>query len=292
MSAPNFMCIGTAKSGTTSLYNILKQHSEIYLPSFKEPHFFDITSTYQKGLKWYIDTYFNNVKQEKCIGDFTPTYLFESESAKRIYNDLGSDVKFIVILRNPVHRAYSHYLHSKRDLHEDLSFTNAIKKESQRIKQGDYLSRFRFSYISQGRYYNMLLEYFKFFPKENFLIINFEDEFLAKRNETISKVLSFLEISSENINVDIKSNQASEPRSKILKNIMRRDGGYRRIIKKLFPSSIKRQIIKNIIQRLNLKSYSPPELRSIDKKVIFDKYFRKEVNNLEKLINRKMNWDQ
>ena len=55
MSLPNFMCIGAAKSGTTSLYDILKQHSDIFVPSFKEPHFFDIPSAYKNGISWYAE---------------------------------------------------------------------------------------------------------------------------------------------------------------------------------------------------------------------------------------------
>ena len=129
MSLPNFMCIGASKSGTTSLYDILKQHSDIFLPSFKEPHFFDIPLVYQNGIEWYKKTYFQSVKNEKCIGDFTPTYLFDEHAPERILNDLGVNMKFIIILRNPVDRAYSHYLHSKRDLHEHLSFEDALKKK-------------------------------------------------------------------------------------------------------------------------------------------------------------------
>ena len=128
MSLPNFMCIGASKSGTTSLYDILKQHSNIFLPTFKEPHFFDISPVYEHGISWYDKTYFSGVKKEKCIGDFTPTYLFDKYAPERILSSLGKNVKFIIILRNPVDRAYSHYLHSKRDLHEHLSFEDALKK--------------------------------------------------------------------------------------------------------------------------------------------------------------------
>ena len=118
------------------------------------------------------------MKSEKCIGDFSPTYLFEGKAAKRILNDLGNKVKFIVILRNPVDRAYSHYLHSKRDEHETLPFQEALSKEKNRINHLDYLSRIRFSYVEQGLYYKMIKQYFDFFfKKENFLIINFENDF-------------------------------------------------------------------------------------------------------------------
>jgi len=99
MSLPNFMCIGAAKSGTTSLYDILKQHSDVFIPSFKEPHFFDISTVYEHGVSWYEKTYFSGVKKEKCIGDFTPTYLFDKYAPERILALLGEGVKFIIILR-------------------------------------------------------------------------------------------------------------------------------------------------------------------------------------------------
>ncbi|MBT4344426.1 MAG: sulfotransferase, partial [Flavobacteriales bacterium] len=58
MKVPNFMCLGVTKSGTTSLYDILIQHPEIYIPKFKEPHFFDITENFKNGVQWYSDNYF------------------------------------------------------------------------------------------------------------------------------------------------------------------------------------------------------------------------------------------
>ena len=97
MSLPNFMCIGAAKCGTTSLYDILKQHTDVFIPSFKEPHFFDISTVYENGISWYEKTYFRGVKEEKCIGDFTPTYLFDKNAPQRISSNLGNNLKFIII---------------------------------------------------------------------------------------------------------------------------------------------------------------------------------------------------
>ena len=267
MNLPNFMCIGAAKSGTTSLYDILRQHSDVFIPSFKEPHFFDIHSVYANGLSWYAKTYFNEVRNESCIGDFSPTYLFESKAPERIFTDLGANVKFIIILRNPVDRAYSHYLHSKRDEHEHLSFSEALSFEKERTNnQEDYLSYLRFSYITQGMYCQMLKRYFKFFPKENFLIINFEKEFVNQRKEIMDRIFDFLEINKEDISIDILSNQASKAKSIWLKRIMKKSGWWRKILKTLIPSLKVRQIIKNRIQRANLRKYTPPLLDKDEKK--------------------------
>ena len=291
MSIPNFMCIGAAKSGTTSLYDILRQHSDVFIPSFKEPHFFDIPSVYENGLEWYTETYFSSVKDEKLIGDFSPTYFFDTNSAQRIFNDLGSSIKFIVILRNPVDRAYSHYLHSKRDEHERLSFSEAISAESARVAKNNYLDYLRFSYIGQGMYSQMLKRYFNLFSKENFLVINFEQEFVAKREETVKRIFEFLELEDQELLINISSNKASRARSVSLKKLMKRTGWWRKLFKMIIPSLKNRQIIKNRIQRANTTTYTPPYLVKKERERIYKTYFKNDILELENLLNKKMYWD-
>ena len=171
MSLPNFMCIGAAKSGTTTLYDILKQHPEIFIPAFKEPHFFDIPENYNNGIDWYKKNYFRKADRS-IVADFTPSYFFEKETPKRIFKDLGTKIKFVVLLRNPVDRAYSHYLHSLRDKHEHLSFEESLQHENNRIEQfikdQDYLSYLRNSYYHQGLYGNMIERYLQYFSLKNF----------------------------------------------------------------------------------------------------------------------------
>jgi hypothetical protein len=292
MSLPNFMCIGASKSGTTSLYDILKQHSDIFLPSFKEPHFFDIPSVYQNGIEWYKKTYFHSLKNEKCIGDFSPTYLFDEHAPERILNDLGVNVKFIIILRNPVDRAYSHYLHSKRDQHENLSFKEALFLEKERFSKKDYLSYLRFSYTAQGMYCQMLIRYFKFFPRDNFLIINFEEEFVNQRGGTINRILDFLDLENEEFDINISSNKASKAKSTLLKKVMKKTGWWRVLIKRMIPSLKIRQIIKNRIQRANITTFTPSKLSSLEKRELFNLFFKDDVGELELLLNKRMNWNK
>jgi hypothetical protein len=297
MSLPNFMCIGAAKSGTTSLYDILRQHSDVFIPSFKEPHFFDMPSVYKHGIKWYEKTYFKNAKTEKCIGDFTPSYLFFSEAAEKIKNDLGEDIKFIILLRNPVDRAYSHYLHSVRDERESLSFLDAIKMEEKRLneyqKKNDLLNYIRHSYIKQSKYAEMIEAYFDVFSSDNFLILHFEDEFIKNRKHTIEKVLEFLGLeNTKELKIDVKSNPASKAKSKKIKRLMQKTGWWRIVIKNMIPSLKMRQIIKNRIQRANLNEFIPPQLSEFEKQNIFEVDFKDDVNKLEILLGRKMNWNK
>ena len=296
MSLPNFMCLGAAKSGTTTLYDILRQHADIYIPSFKEPHFFDIPENFANGLNWYEKTYFKKAKK-KIIADFTPSYFFDKDAPKRIFDCLGGDMKFLVIIRNPVDRAYSHYLHSKRDFHETENFGDSLKLEFSRLKEhqekSDYLSYLRHSYIHQGLYSEMLKRYLKYFSLDRFLFINFEDEFLKDKDLTIQKILNFLEIdSSISLNTNIISNPASQERSKILKQIMKQTGWWRTVLKKMIPSIKIRQIIRNRIQRANISVFNPPKITQVQRHNIYNSYFRNDIDNLEIILDRDFsNWD-
>ena len=294
MILPNFMCIGAAKSGTTSLYDILRQHSDVYIPDFKEPHFFDVPDNYIKGVEWYSKAYYKRVKNEKCIGDFTPTYFFDKEAPKRIYSDLGRDVKFIIILRNPVDRAYSQYLHMKRDRFELLSFKEALSYESEMLneanKKQDYLSKIRLSYVQQGLYAQMLSEYFKYFPKENFLILNFEQEFVEQRKESIRNILLFLNIKNEDLDIEMVSNMASKARFIWLKDIMNKSSWWISLLKNIIPFVQFRRIIRNRVQRANNVKFTFDPLSDTEKKYLYNRYFRDDVLSLETILNKKMNW--
>ena len=290
MSLPNFMCLGAAKSGTTTLYDILGQHPDIYIPSFKEPHFFDIPENFDNGLLWYEKTYFKKTSS-KIIADFTPSYFFDKNAPKRIFESLGTDMKFLVIIRNPVDRAYSHYLHSKRDHHETEYFEKSLKLEVSRLKhyedRSDYLSYLRHSYVHQGLYSQMLERYLQYFSLDNFLFISFEDEFLQKRDLTIKKILQFLEIdSSVLLNADIRSNPSSKEKSRMLKIMMKKTGWWRTLIKQIIPSLKIRQIMKNRIQRANISAFNPPKISQKERRNIYNSYFKDDIHNLEGLLNR------
>ena len=294
MTLPNFMCLGAAKSGTTTLYDILRQHPDIYIPAFKEPHFFDIPENYKNGIEWYKRNYFRNANK-KIIADFTPSYFFEKEAPKRIFKNLGRDMKFLVVFRNPVDRAYSHYLHSKRDDHESENFEKSLELEVSRLNkhenQSDYLSYLRHSYVHQGLYAQMINRYLQYFSLDNFLFIHFENELLQERELTIKRILEFLEIdSSVLLRTDIRSNPSSKEKSKSLKKLMNKRGWWRDVIKFMIPSVQLRQIIRNRIQRINITEFKAQQLSQEVKSNLLEKYFRKDISDLEKILNKKMNW--
>ena len=295
MRAANLFCIGCPKSGTTTLFKILCQHSQIHTPKFKEPFFFN-NSNYQNGIDWYANTYYDDIKNEKWVLDFTPSYLYSDEALFRINEySKGKDLKFIVMLRNPVERAYSHYLHTLRDGLEDLDFNGAIQAESERLLnyENNLLSQLKYSYIYQSLYHKHLSKYFESFGRNNFFVINYDSQLLDKGEFKlmISDLQNFLEIKIENLNIEIKENSASESRFKILQALVNSNGLHKRLARLLFKSKINRQILINKFRKLNEKKMVKKDLEAEIKKNLYEKYFHADVLKLESLLEKKLNWN-
>ena len=295
MRAANLFCIGSPKSGTTTLFKILCQHSQIHTPKFKEPFFFN-NSNYQNNIDWYAKTYYDDIKNEKWVLDFTPSYLYSDEALFRINEySKGKDLKFIVMLRNPVERAYSHYLHTLRDGLEDLDFNDAIQAESERLLnyENNLLSQLKYSYVYQSLYHKHLSKYFESFGRNNFFVINYDSQLLDKSEFKlmISDLQNFLEIKIENLNIEIKENSASESRFKILQTLVNSNGLHKRLARLLFKSKINRQILINKFRKLNEKKMVKKDLEAEFKKNLYDKYFHTDVLKLESLLGKKLNWN-
>ena len=143
---PDFVIIGAQKSGTTSLDEFVYQHPAI-LPAAKGVHCY-FALHYKKGEDWYRLRFPIRASQKFLSGEGSPIYLFYPWVPGRM-KKLLPDVKLIVILRNPVDRAYSHYHHTKRKKRETLSFEEATNSEEERcagerermIKDPDYVPR-------------------------------------------------------------------------------------------------------------------------------------------------------
>ena len=294
MKKPNFFCLGASKSGTTSIYKVLNLHPEIFVSSFKEPHFFDNDSNFSKGLDWYLSSFYKNVKTEKIISDFTPTYLYNKEAPSRIKNTFGSDLKFMIILRDPVERAYSHYLHTKRDGIEKKSFLESLEKEKIRLIKSDFLSNLHYSYISQSKYFEMINRYFNFFPRSNFKIYIFEEDFNNNDKLFFEDLFKFLNLKKpKTIKTDIRTNVASKARISFLKKVLSSNSFLVKIFKILIPSIPLRRKIRNTIQFFNNKPVRKDSLDNSMKKLIFEKYFKEDVRSLEKFLKRDLSvWNK
>ena len=199
---PSFLIIGGQKCGTTSLYNYLIQHPNHMAASKKEIHFF--STNYDKGDEWYKSHFprtkaFGN-KTDVITGEATPYYIFHPHSPARVSKTLPH-VKIIVMLRDPVERAFSHYKHHVKLKVEPLTFANAIKAEPERLmgeldkmvqdESYDSYNLQMYSYLARGVYVDQLKRWLDYYPKEQFLILQSED-FFRDPAGTFMKTLQFL----------------------------------------------------------------------------------------------------
>ncbi len=203
---PNFLIIGSARSGTTSLYNYLVKHPDITPALQKEIHFFDYN--YQKGLSWYrgqfpsqpYKYYVETMHRRNLItGEASPYYLFHPYTPQRVAQ-LLPEVKLIALLRNPIERAFSHYWWEVSWGNEHLPFEDAIEQEEKRIQVGIQnldksmsFNHLHFSYIARGKYAEQLERWFKYFPREQCLIIKSEDMY-SNPADIFKQTLNFLHI--------------------------------------------------------------------------------------------------
>lgn len=204
INLPNFFILGAAKSGTTSLYHYLNQHPEIFMSRVKEPTFFCEDFQVVKNPITYFEL-FDNVKNEKVIGEASHAYLSDPKSP-RILKALFPNAKFAIILRNPAERAHSLYLHMRKYNYEKIpTFESALQKEDSRFlsdefKKSNPQSFYNFMYFRSGLYGEQIKRYFNFFNKDQFIILKMSDleiDFAL----TLEKVFLFLGV-SQNIKIE------------------------------------------------------------------------------------------
>jgi hypothetical protein len=187
-SGPDFLVLGAQKGGTTSLYGYLKDHPSITMPSHKELHFFD--KNFDQGIEFYLDQFPSKKKLKNSItGDVTPRYLPHPDAPKRAYSYFPKS-KLIVLLRNPVDRAFSRYKENYLKKKESRTFEQCIQEEVTEIKKGSNKCDL---YLERGLYAKHLKNWLKFYPKEQLLVIISED-FFAHTQKCMDKIYDFLEL--------------------------------------------------------------------------------------------------
>lgn len=173
---PNFFIVGAAKCGTTSLYSELRKHPDVFLPEIKEPHYFARCPPASKpwethcsgDLSAYQQLYIDSAGRS-AIGDASPSYLLDEESASRIHA-VRPDAKIIVILRDPVARAHSAYLMNQVGGYEpsSISFKDALRQDIARENKGWGVSRM---YVEAGMYCSQVHRYLDLFGSEQVLVL-------------------------------------------------------------------------------------------------------------------------
>ena len=292
-SLPNFLIVGAAKSGTSSLHNYLNQHPDIFMPTYnkeglnvKEPQFFVkkmVMHRIHSGI-WDWNKYkdlFKQAKNHKAIGEASVFYLyFYKEAIKKIKQYLNNEVKIIIILRNPIDRAFSAYQHVSRSIKENLSFEDAIYLEEKRLTEDETLTPMM-RYKDMGLYYKMVSAYLKEFSNIHIILY---DDFAKETDKELKKVFRFLGV-NENVKIDHKTKynvggvQWNNP---LIKLIVLNNNILKATLKKCLSEKMRDNIWKFILRFSRSKAVNMPPSERMKLK----RFYKEDVLKLSELINR------
>ena len=269
--------VGAPKAGTTSLHYYLNEHPEILMSSMKEPDFFLEKEIADLGLYYgttRINTpqkyhsLFSYKKDEKIFGESSVSYLYYPEVPKRI-KEYNTEAKIIIMLRNPVDRAFSHYLMDfKLGLLSDRFEDVFNKKEGLKFQQ----------YFLLGNYYSQVKRYFDEFSKENVHIIWYSD-FKKDAEKEVLKVFKFIDVDSNyKVSFETVHNSFSMPKNKIIRNIYS-VVWLRKLLSFFFPSTFVRFIKSTLF-----KKGSKPKITTESRK-FFTEYYLDDICKLEELLS-------
>ena len=289
MKKPNFIIAGFPKCGTTSLFHYLKQHPDIFMPNQKELHFFTqaqifklnkgpkdkvVKQSHIKSEKEYLEL-FKSVKDEIAVGDASPSYINYPENFGMIKQYLN-DPKVIVIVRDPIDRAYSNYLHLKRELRETMDFFSALKNEDNRREES--YSDFWY-YRFNSTYYKKILMAKKTFS--NVLVLTSE-EFKKNPEITLKKVYSFLGVKLivNKQALETKFNVGGYYKKNLITSLLFQPSGFKNALKKIIkPTRWIKMLLSKFSRLFQIKKPSIDQ----DSLSYLKNHFSKEINNLKKM---------
>jgi len=291
---PNFLIVGAAKSGTSSLYHYLNEHPEIFLPARKELRFFSqmkanfkgpgddkLNKTIIKSIEEYSKFYIP-VKNEKAIGDVSPDYLYFFKNAIPNIRKILIDPKIIIILRNPIDRAFSHYLHFVRDGREKLSFEEALAAEDNR-KALNW--EWAWYYKDVGFYYNQVKAYLENFSEVKVYLY---DDLKKDPLSLVQDIYRFLGVDDSFIPKSIgeKFNVSGVPKNKFLHEFLRKPNAIKSTLRPLarlvLPDKETRErFLRKLLQKNLKKPEMKPETRDYLKRL-----YKEDILKLQDLIKR------
>jgi hypothetical protein len=288
---PTFLIIGAARSGTTALYQYMKQHPEIFMSERKESNFFayenEILDCLGPGAD-YINNSINNLRDykglfegvsgERAVGEASPLYLYSEKAPGRIHHHIP-EVKLIAILRNPIEQAFSHFLYAKRQMLEPLEdFSAALEVQVER-KEKCWQPMFQYSRFPT--YYQQLKRFYNYFPEHQIKIYIYE-EFENDPRAVLSDIYSFVGVDRNFLSsLDHRPNVGGVPKNRFLQDIVMRPHLLTALAGRLVREKTKRRI-RDAVSDRNLQTPAFPEVA----KNYLKKELREEILNLQTLLNR------
>lgn len=295
MNLPNFFIVGAAKAGTTSVYAYLAQHPEIFLSPLKEPKYLSlpanklphrgpgdakVDNSIIKTLDDYLNL-FKNASIEKVVGEASADYLYFYKTVIPRTKKTNPESKILIMLRNPIERAFSAYRHMLKDKRETLSFEKALITEEQR-KKDNY--EFIWFYKDVGLYHEQVKAYLNSFGANKVKVCLYDD-FIKNEGNVIKDILRFLDV-NENFPTDtsLKHNVSQITRSESFDEFLNTyDHPVKKLFRPVFLNTIGKERTEKIVNYFKYKNLlrMKPKTR---KHLI--QFYRNDILKLQDLIER------
>jgi hypothetical protein len=257
MPLPDFVIVGTGKSGSTSLHQNMRKHPNIFTPSSEVHYFYSrALGKYENGHEWY-ERQFKEAAENQTVGEKTPLYSYVPEVPPRM-QDVLPNAKLIWIFRNPVRRAHSHYWFNVNQGKEPLSFEGALEKEHLGEREAD-IER---AYLRAGLYAEQVERYLTWYDLDSMFFCTLR-ELKSKPVELFRRLYSFLEVPPDfagRINFERRKTTTHTPYSPRIRHfVLSQFGG--------------KSLARKVEYKINSRPHSGyPEMDSDTKKRLYDFY--------------------
>ena len=276
--------LGVQKCGTTTVADLLHAQDEVFIPSIKETYFFCDEARYLKGREAWLDEYYapSAIGGAQILCDATPFYLASEVALQRIASFAGPDARHVVILRDPVARAYSAYWHQRRNGNETLSFDDALDAEPKRIAEANAKGGrwWRHAYTTIGQYSTQLERAFDLLGRDKILILSEPDLGEVKTLQNRLRQHLDLPYCDKAPKID-RSNQAGMPRSQTLHKLVNGQNFLKRGVQTLIPREYRTRLGRKILNK-NLKRDANPPMSEATRERL-NAHFAADVNRLQNL---------
>jgi len=287
---PNTFLIGVQKAATTSLFNWIAQHPEVSGPSsIKDYPFFIKDEFYKEGIgsldRIYREEGYTN---ERVVMQGSVQYMFFKKASERI-SEYNPNSKIIIVLRNPVERAISAYRYFNKMNLETLTMKEAILEEEKRL-HGTFQERCELTYVAHGLYAKQLKEVFSFFPRDQILILFYEQVKNEPQN-TVRRVFQFLNIAPD-FQPDFKIlNQTGNVRIQWLQKLVFNQNKIKKFIVKNFLDFLmplhKRTKLKLRLKEWNTKGSPAVSTEEFaEERKVLRRLFLEDICELEVLLKK------
>ena len=285
---PNLFVVGVARAGTSSLWDYLRQHPDVYMSSLKEPYFFSRIHMRHRPFPKDEDAYlalFAPGGAARWRGEASTAYFWDEGSAHAI-KSVSPDARIVISLRDPVARAYSGYWHAVQFAGERRSFLEAVRAELDSADDGSNGQRMAHrgapAYVAAGRYASALERYMSVFGDQ--LHVLFFEELVSDPRAEMRRIFRFLGVDPDFADglVLTRRNPSVAPRNRVLSRILARETA-RAVERKLVPAQL-RPHLKSLAWRSSIPEMEPATRERLEK------LYEDERPRLEALLGRSLTW--